>query len=337
MERWISCHLDFNKIQIYRLNMKIVFLSRYQNTIERGAEIFVKELAKRLSENNEVDIFAGKDADSLNKVLSGKYDIVIPINGRLQSLKVSIVRIIAKHKLLITGQSGIGWDDILNIATSKPDVFIALTEYQRNWAKKWAWGSKVLKIPNGIDLDKFSPKGIKMTLDLERPIILSVGALAWYKFHEKVIRAVSKLPKGSLLIVGEGEEKERLEILGKNLLGERFRIMKIKYEDMPKVYRSTDLFTLPSWSREAFGIVYLEALASGLGIVAPDDLSRREIIGDAGIFVDVDDADKYADAIAKALQIDWSQKARTQAEKFSWQKIAKQYEQVMLNILKVDQ
>jgi len=312
--------------------MKIVFLSRYQNIVERGAEIFVKELSARLSKNHTVDIFVGKDADSLNKVLSGKYDIVIPINGRLQSLKVSIARTIARHKLLITGQSGVGWDDILNIAVSKPDVFIALTEYQKNWTKKWAWGSKVVKIPNGIDLSKFKPTGEKIELGLKRPIILSVGALVWYKHHERVIRAASKLSKGSLLIVGEGEEKERLEILGKNLLGERFRIMKIKYEDMPKVYRSADLFTLPSWGREAFGIVYLEALACGLGVVAPDDLSRREIIGDAGIFVDVDDAEKYADAIAKALEIDWENKARKQAEKFSWDKIAKQYDEILKNL-----
>lgn len=314
--------------------MKIVFLSRYQNQLQRGAENFVEELCKRLSLIHEVIIFSGKESDSFSTILKGKYDIVIPINGRLQSLMASLGRVSGKYKLLITGHSGIGRDDIWNILV-RPDVFVALTNYQLEWAKKWAWGSEILKIPNGIDLNKFTPEGEKLNLNLPKPIILSVGALIWYKYHDRVIRAVSKLPNGSLLIVGEGEKKVELERLGKKLLGDRFKISQFAYEDMPKVYRSCDLFTLPSWSREAFGIAYLEAMASGLGVVAPDDSVRREIIGEAGLFVDVTDPQKYAQAIEKALKIDWGRIARKQAEKFSWDKISKQYENVMQSLLKV--
>lgn len=314
--------------------MKIAFLSRYQNKLYRGAENFVFELSKRLSKNHEVKVLSGNDADNIGKIMYENYDVVIPINGRLQSLKTSLGRIIGKYKVLITGHSGIGRDDIWNILV-KPDVFVTLTEYQRIWAKKWAWGSKVVKIPNGIDLDEFTPNGEKLNLDLEKPIILSVGALVWYKYHERMIRAVQKLGYGSVLIVGEGAEKEKLTRLGYKLLGNRFKIKNFSYQDMPKVYRSADIFTLPSWSREAFGIVYLEAMASGLGIVAPDDPSRHEIIGDAGLFIDVTDTQRYAKVIEEALKIDWSKRAREQAKKFSWDRIAKQYETVMQSLLKV--
>lgn len=315
--------------------MKLVFLNRYQNTIERGAESFVKELTKRLSKNHQVDIFFGRDADFLMKVVDENYDIVIPINGRLQSLKISLGRLIGGYKVLITGHSGKGWDDIWNISIAKPDVFVALTEYMSSWAKKWVWGSKVVKIPNGIDIEKFKPSGEKIKLDLPRPIILSVGALAWYKYHDRVIEAVSKLKDTSLVIVGEGELKKELEEKGRKLLGDKFRILNLKYQDMPKIYRSCDLFTLPSWDREAFGIAYLEALASGLGVVAPDDAARREIVGEAGMFVDVANPTEYAKVITEALNLDWSKKTRKQAEKFSWDKIAKQYEDVMLSLLKI--
>jgi glycosyltransferase involved in cell wall biosynthesis len=311
--------------------MKIAFLSRLQNKVCRGAENFVLELSKRLSVNNHVDVLFGKDADNIWKVIKGGYEIVIPINGRLQSLKAAFGRIPGKYKLLITGHSGIGRDDIWNIVVCKPDVFVALTDYMAKWAKGWAWGSKVVKISNGIDLNKFSPVGEKIELDLPKPVILSVGALVWYKHHERVIRAIREMGKGSVFIVGEGSEKERLAGLGKELLGDRFKIASFKYEDMPKVYRSCDLFTLPSWDREAFGLVYLEAMASGLGVVAPDDESRREIIGDAGFFVKGDD---YVDILKKSLDIDWKEKARTQAEKFSWDKVAIQYENAMIDILK---
>ncbi|MBI3103828.1 glycosyltransferase [Candidatus Daviesbacteria bacterium] len=313
--------------------MKIAFLSRYQGQIHRGAENFVSEIILRLSKKYEVEILAGKEADALTKILAGHYDIVIPVNGRLQSLMASLGRLTGGYKLLITGHSGIGRDDIWNIAVAKPDVFVALTDYMANWAKKWAWGTKVVKIPNGIDINKFTPNGEKIIIDLPRPIILSVGALVWYKHHERVIRAIRDIGYGSVLIVGGGPEKENLEKLGRNLLGKRFKLASFKYEDMPKVYRSCNLFSLPSWDREAFGLVYLEALSSGLGIVALDDLSRREIIGEVGILTDVSDVKKYAQAIKAALAVNWESRAVEQAKKFSWDKVAKKYEEVIEEIL----
>lgn len=314
--------------------MRIVFLSRYQNTEERGAENFVKELSSRLSKNHIVDIFTGEKADSLKNVLAGSYDLVIPINGRLQSLKASLGRLIKGYKLLVSGHSGIGCDDIWNIAIVRPNIFIALTTSMSDWAKKWGFGVKIFKISDGVDIKKFKPIGPRFNLRLEKPVILSVGALTWYKYHERAINAVSKLNMGSLLIVGEGREKASLEKMGKNKLGENFKILHFPYEQMPNVYRSCDLFTLPSWDREAFGIVYLEAMASGLGIVAPDDLSRREIIGEAGLFVDVTNPTLYSETLRKSLNINWEKKARIQAEKFSWDVVAEQYEKAILDLQK---
>lgn len=314
--------------------MRIAFLSRYQNTIERGAENFVRELSSRLSKSHKVDVLYGKEADSLNKIFAGGYDVVVPINGRLQSLKASLGRLKKSYKILISGHSGKGRDDIWNILVVRPDIFIALTDSMADWAKQWSFGVKIAKIGDGVDIKKFNPNGNKLNFGLEKPIILSVGALTWYKGHHKAIEAISKLEKGSLLIVGKGSEKEKLEQLGKKKLGERFKILNFPYQEMPKVYRSCDLFTLASWDREAFGIVYLEALASGLGVVAPNDESRKEIIGEGGVFVNVDDIEAYKNGLIKAIGFDWSKKTRLQAEKFSWDKIAKEYEDVMLRILK---
>lgn len=308
--------------------MKILFLNRYQDQVERGAEVFVNELVNRLSKNHEVDVFSGKKADSIKAVLSGRYDIVVPINGGLQSLKVTLGKLIGGYKVLITGHSGIGRDDIWNIVVAKPDIFVALTNYMTDWAKRWAWGSKVVKIPNGIDLNKFSPNGVKVNINLPKPIILSVGALVWYKHHEKIIDAVANMEFGSLLIAGEGPLRDDLKKRAEKKLPGRFMISQFRNDEMPKVYRSCDLFTLPSWDREAFGIVYLEALASGLGVIAPNDSSRKEIIGEGGSLINVDDISLYSQTLLKALNTDWQKKARIQAEKFSWEKIAKQYEDV---------
>lgn len=312
--------------------MKIAFLSRHQNTIQRGAEVFVAELAKELSKNNEVVILSGKDADSLSKIMQGNFDVAIAMNGRLQSLKASLGRIISGYKLVITGQSGIGRDDVWNIAFCRPDAFVALTDHMLIWAKKWAHGVKIIKIPNGVDLERFSPKGSKIDLGLPNPIVLSVGALTWYKHHELAINAISKLENVSLLIVGKGEEKEKLTSLGKEKLGDRFSILNFDFARMPKLYKSCDLFTLPSWDREAFGLVYLEAMASNLPVIAPNDLSRKEIVGDGGVLVDVSDPAAYSNAIQKALNTKWGNRPREQAEKFSWEKIAKMYEKTFQSL-----
>lgn len=314
--------------------MKIAFLSRYQNN-PRGVEVFVEELSHRLSRKHTVQIFSGKDADSLQKVIQGKFDIVVPTNGRLQSLKFSLARFLAGYKTLISGHSGTGRDDLWNLIICRPNAFVALTSVMENWAKRWSYGVPIFKIPNGVDLIKFNPHGPKIKIDLPRPVILSVGALTWYKHHEYAIEAVSKLKTGSLLIVGSGPLEDELTKKAEKVLPGRFKIQKFHYSDMSKLYRSVDLFTLPSWEREAFGIVYLEAMASNLPVIAPDDKSRREIIGEAGLFTDVSNSQSYAGKLEEALVTNWSNKPRTQAEKFDWEVISQQYEQTFYKLISV--
>lgn len=314
--------------------LKIAFLSRYYGKVDRGVETYVTELSKRLSKNHQVEILKDSDSDNLGKIIAGGYDFVIPTNGRLQALKTSFGKLFSHYKVIISGQAGIGKDDIWNIFITSPNIYVALTDWEKRWAKKWAFLTKVVKIPNGVDLQKFSPDGGKVEINLPHPIILSVGALHWYKHHERVIKAVSKLKNGSLLIIGQGSEELSLQKLGEKLLGlGKLCIIQVGYNDLPKYYRSVDLFTLPSWDRESFGIVYVEAMASGLPVVAPDDPPRREIVGDAGILVNVENSEKYAQALEKVLSKNWGNIPRKQAEKFSWDKITVEYEKLFKELV----
>ena len=101
---------------------------------------------------------------------------------------------------------------------------------------------------------------------------------------------------------------------------------------MSEVYRRANLLVFPTVPWESFGIVLIEAMASGLPVVATDDPIRREIVGDAGLFVDPTNIEEYAKAIEKALSTDWGDKPRKQAEKFSWDIIASSYEELFKNI-----
>jgi glycosyltransferase involved in cell wall biosynthesis len=98
------------------------------------------------------------------------------------------------------------------------------------------------------------------------------------------------------------------------------------FSDMSKIYQEADVFCFVPKPWEAFGLVYLEAMATNLPVIAPDDPVRREIVGSAGILIkNPEDTDLLAKAIKEAYYKDWGDKPRMQAEKFSWDSVKKSY------------
>jgi glycosyltransferase involved in cell wall biosynthesis len=311
--------------------MKIAFLNKYQNKVFRGAETFVYELSKRLSKNHEVDVISDVSYWSLFKK---KYDVIIPTNGRWQAVIVRKIAWLTGVKMIVSGQSGIGWDDRVNLYTF-PNAFVALSSKALNWAKRVNPFAKSFYIPNGVDTDKFGPSGEKFQSKLKGPIVLAVGAFTEQKRMDLAIKAVAKMGSASLLMVGGGGDlKEKLNEEGKKLLGERFELISVPFEKMPEVYRAAGVFTLPSAPSEAFGNVLVEAMASGLPVIATDDPIRREIVGDAGIFIDPTNVDEYTKALEKALKTNWGERPRKQAEKFSWDEIVKKYDELFQTLNK---
>jgi glycosyltransferase involved in cell wall biosynthesis len=312
--------------------MRIAFLNKYQNKVYRGAETFVYELSRRLSGKYEVDVIS---AVNYLELFRKKYDVIIPINGRLQVILVRKICWLTGAKMVVSGQSGIGWDDRVNLYTF-PNVFIALSKKAQTWAEKVNPFVRAEYISNGVDLEKFRPEGESLETGLKNPIVLAVGAFTKQKRMDLPIRAVAKLPGASLLMVGGGGElKEQITQYGLRELGkDRFKLMSVPYEKMPEVYRAADVFTLPSKPSESFGNVLVEAMATDLPVIAVDDPVRYEIVKEAGILTDPTDIDAYAGAIKKTLVTKWGDKPRRQAEKFSWDEITRKYEQLFEEIVK---
>ena len=152
---------------------------------------------------------------------------------------------------------------------------------------------------------------------MPRPRILCAGAVDAHKRMHLAVEAVARLPAGgSLIVLGDGPEAAALDRLAAERLGAgRYLRRTVPHAAMPAWYAAADCFTLPSRT-ESFGLVYLEALASGVPAVAPDDAVRHEVIGEAGLYCDVADPVAYAAALSAALARDWGELPRRRAERF---------------------
>jgi starch synthase len=114
----------------------------------------------------------------------------------------------------------------------------------------------------------------------------------------------------------------------------------VPYEQMPKIYQEADIFVHPvigskTW-QEQFGMVLVEAMASGLPIVTTNCGSISEVVGEAGIVVDreqeiVNNLTRLAKD--KKLRIKLGKMARARAEKFfDCRLVAKQYEKLLAKL-----
>jgi len=166
--------------------MKIAFLSLYYGQSNRGAETFVSELSSRLNRKNTVDVLSGGSKKlpnwpvlwrffldpqgiagfvfafkNIRKIWREKYDIVIPLDGGWEALIVRKLTWLYGGKVVISGQSGKGWFDRINILTC-PNTFVSLskwTEAKLRWMNPFisfkhisnGWISK-----NLVQVDKYS-------------------------------------------------------------------------------------------------------------------------------------------------------------------------------------
>jgi len=307
--------------------MTIAFLCRYFGIVDRGAEVFVKEVSTRLTAmGHQVHVLP-----SANHLGSVPAQIVISTNGRLDALAAKAWSLSHGAKLIIPGQSGIGWDDRLNLWTF-PSQFVALTAHQQAWATRANPFVVTTVIPNGVDIAKFHPQVPPFKTRLPPPVVLSVGALTESKRHELVLQAAHRLGI-SVLLVGRGERESALLAMGEHLLKDRFHLLSLPHSQVPSVYTAAQVFAFPTVPWEAFGIVMLEAMASGLPVVASDDPIRREIVGPAGLFADPADTDKFSASLWKAVKTDWHHAPRVRAESFSWESIAARYHHLCQSLI----
>jgi glycosyltransferase involved in cell wall biosynthesis len=198
-------------------------------------------------------------------------------------------------------------------------LFVSQTEQSYAITNHIAPESKTLVVGQGVDLEEFCegrlPRDVRAVvsrtygLNPAAPIVGSVARLVPHKGHDCLLRAAAillkDLPDTQFLIAGGGPEQRPLEELAEKLgIRESIRFTGFlpSREEVLSIFSSLDLFVLPT-RKEGFGVVFVEAMASGLPVVAFDIAPVNTIVkhNETGILVPEEDAQALCDGLKHIL------------------------------------
>ena len=220
---------------------------------------------------------------------------------------------------------------------------------RRHYEKRGVMNSVV--IPNGVDIDIFKPiedkKALRRKLGIFSSYVFScVSRLEYKNGTHDLIEAMRHIEKRfkdfTLVIVGDGTDREKLQDLAKRL-NIRDKVMftgAIPHKETAKYIGCSDVFIRPSLA-EGFGIVFIEAMAAGVPVIGtkvggiPDFLKD----GETGIFCKVSNPESIAEKIIFLLSDhDLNQRIarnglRLVRENYTWDNVARRMGRVYTNLV----
>lgn len=170
-------------------------------------------------------------------------------------------------------------------------------------------------------------------------LCISVGRLVTRKGYETLIRAFANVPNAHLIIIGDGPLKERLESLITDLgLVSRVHLLGYVEETQKHALLKCSNLYVSAAQHEGFGIVFLEAMDTGLAIVAANDGGQKDFLehGKNALLVPPYDADKISGAIQE-LMVDVSERTRMQehnthdVKKYYVEHTTKMFEKILVD------
>ena len=218
----------------------------------------------------------------------------------------------------------------------KLDGKIAVSEPAKEFASKYFSGDYSI-IPNGVDVERFSPNVLPIGEFLDGKVnILFVGRLEKRKGLNYLLKAYRKvkreLPNCRLIIVGPGiklRRKYERQVLLEGIEDVVF-VGQVPYDELPRFYKTADVFCAPATSWESFGIVLLEAMAVGKPVVASNVEGYASLItrGVEGLLVPPKDEGTLAQALLSLIEDEplrqqMGAMGRLKAQDYSWENIAR--------------
>ncbi|MHB8277211.1 MAG: glycosyltransferase family 4 protein [Candidatus Humimicrobiaceae bacterium] len=229
------------------------------------------------------------------------------------------------------------------ILNSALKIIVPSKDYIGLVSKKYAISkAKIYEIPFGVNLKYFNIISNKMHSPIR---LLFVGRFAKQKNIPLLIQSFKLIIERNhqdieLHIVGDGEEKSKIIALIKSENLEKKVILHgaLRGKKLYEIYSNSDIFILTS-KYESFGIVLIEAMASGLPIIASNILAVRNIIenGKTGLLVKTTPED-FAEAIEKLLnnpklREKLSENVLKKVKKYTWTKTVQKFENIYREVI----
>ncbi|MBW3594674.1 MAG: glycosyltransferase family 4 protein [Actinobacteria bacterium] len=188
--------------------------------------------------------------------------------------------------------------------------------------------------PNGIDVERFE-NATAMNLSEGPPSVLFFSRLEKRKGVEVLISAAAQLTDidFELVVAGDGPQKRAARRLAKSLSVPARFLGGVDEADLPGVYRSATVYCAPALGGESFGIVLLEAMASGLPVVCSDLPGFRAVGSGSAAFVAPGDVDGLAATLRRLLvapdeRAEMAARSRERAALYDWSVLVRDVENI---------
>jgi len=218
------------------------------------------------------------------------------------------------------------------------DVVFCYTPEDRERVRDFGVDSRIEVAANGIDTERFTPEGPgSERIEATGPVVLFVGRLVDGKRPGDAVRAVARLretrPGAQLFLCGEGPLREELVGLAEELeVGDAVHFLgHLPYDEMPGVYRAGDTLVLPSRA-EGMPRTVIEAMASGLPVVASDLEQVAPVVERAGVAVPVGDVECFAAGLDGVLDGEHGDPRAVAEEGFDWAETVERTTAVLADI-----
>lgn len=291
------------------------------------------------------------------KLLKGKYDVIHYHQYHTTLLIPCLITArITGARFVLTDHGGGGISPmklgpIREIVNRSIDKFLLMSEFSASLPDRGftSFREKMELMYGGVDEKKFHPskKDLKLRERLSpdgKPVILFAGRVLPHKGVDVLLKACARLKRRVKVVVAGGMLQEHYKavldrIISENNLDVSFEGY-LPEEDLARYYTSSDIFVLPSvytdcfghYSKapELFGLVVLEAMASGKPVVASSVGGVPEIVldGKTGLLYPSGDVGKLAESLdyllsdEKAAERMGLEGRKRVEEKFTWSKIA---------------
>lgn len=225
---------------------------------------------------------------------------------------------------------------ILDLFFAKLDARIAVSEAARQFVDGY-FPAHFEIVPNGIALDQFhaGAEPLPELMDGRRNILFVGRFNEQRKGFRYLVRAMplirQQFPDARLVVVGQGDSTRYERFFAQNDMTDVVFAGFVEAEDLPRYYASCDVFCAPSTGRESFGLILLEAMATGKPVVAASNPGYSGVIrnGIDGLLVEPKDPQALALAIVRILadsdlREELVRNAREHIRQFSWPVVAEQ-------------